>query len=233
MNPVDSEILALPLGPARVNWRRSRRARRVSLRIDPRGGAVVVTLPHKASRTAGVALLMDHAGWVSARLAALPGALPFVEGHRVPLHGIDHAIRHIGASRGTVSAHNGEILVAGDLEFLGRRVADFFRTEARRSLSEYVYEAAERAGLKPKRITVKDTRSRWGSCAANGNLAFSWRLVMAPPFVQQYVSAHEVAHLRFMHHGPEFWQLVGELTPHTDTACRWLRDHGARLFRIG
>ena len=92
---------------------------------------------------------------------------------------------------------------------------------------------ATQAGLRVGRITVKDTRSRWGSCAANGNLAFSWRLVMAPRFVQDYVAAHEVAHLRHMNHGPRFWSLVSNLSPHTDVAVEWLRVHGPRLLRVG
>jgi predicted metal-dependent hydrolase len=233
MDSAISEILALPHGPARVEWRRSSRARRVSLRIDPRGGAVVVTLPPRAGRTAGMALLMDHVAWVSARLAALPGAIAFVEGARVPLHGRDHRIRHVENARGTVWVEGDEILVAGNLEFLPRRVADFFRAEARRSLAALVAEKAEMAGLRWRRITVKDTQSRWGSCASNGNLAFSWRLVMAPRSVQDYVAAHEVAHLRHMNHGPGFWALVASLTPHTDAAVEWLRLEGPRLLRVG
>ena len=233
MDPATSEILALPGGPARVEWRRSRRARRVSLRIDPRGGAVVVTLPPRAGRTAGMALLMDHATWVSERLAALPGAIPFADGAVVPLHGADHLIRHMPDGRGTVWVEGREIRVAGAAEFLPRRVADFFRAEARRRMTALVAAKAEAAQLKPRRVTVKDTRSRWGSCAANRNLAFSWRLVMAPLVVQDYVAAHEVAHLRHMNHGPRFWALVEELTPHTAASVEWLRTHGPRLLRVG
>jgi len=87
--------------------------------------------------------------------------------------------------------------------------------------------------VQPCRVAVKDTRSRWGSCAANRNLAFSWRLVMAPRFVQDYVAAHEVAHLRHMNHGPRFWALVEQLTPHSAAAVEWLRTQGPRLLRVG
>ena len=233
MESANSEILSLPGGPARVEWRRSRRARRVSLRIDPRGGAVVVTLPPRAGRMAGMALLMDHANWVAERLAALPGAIPFADGALVPLHGTDHRIRHVPLGRGGVWVERGEILVAGEAAFLPRRVADFFRAEARRRMSALVAAKAEVAQVQPCRVTVKDTRSRWGSCAANRNLAFSWRLVMAPRFVQDYVAAHEVAHLRHMNHGPRFWALVAELTPHTVAAVEWLRTQGPRLLRVG
>jgi predicted metal-dependent hydrolase len=227
-----SELVSLPGGPARVEWRRSARARRVSLRIDPRGGAVVVTLPPRAGRTAGVALLMNHADWISARLAALPGPIPFADGALVPFHGVDHHIRHHPGQRGVV-AERGEILVGGEACFLPRRVADFLRHEARRRFSELVRAKAEQIDVAPSRVTVKDTKSRWGSCASNRNIGFSWRLVMAPAFVQDYVAAHEVAHLRHMNHGPRFWALVAELTEHTEGAVAWLRTEGPRLLRIG
>jgi predicted metal-dependent hydrolase len=232
-----SEILPLPGGPARVEWRRSTRARRVSLRIDPRGGAVVVTLPPRGTRRAGMALLMNHADWVSERLAALPGHIPFEDGALVPLHGIEHRIRHIGGhstgSRGGVWLTARQINVGGDVEFLPRRVSDFLRATARDRLSALALEKADIAGVRPKRVAVKDTRSRWGSCAADRTLSFSWRLVLAPAFVQDYVAAHEVAHLRHMNHGPRFWALVEQLTPHTTTAMEWLRAEAPRLLRIG
>jgi predicted metal-dependent hydrolase len=170
---------------------------------------------------------------VAQRLAALPGATPFADGAVVPLHGVAHRIRHVAGRVGGVWVEAGEILVAGDAAFLPRRVADFFRAEARRSLSALVAAKAGLARVTPQRVTVKDTRSRWGSCAASRNIAFSWRLVMAPRHVQDYVAAHEVAHLRHMNHGPRFWALVGELTPHTDAAVSWLHENGPRLLRVG
>ncbi len=227
------EILSLPSGPATVQWRRSARARRVSLRIDPRRGAVVVTLPLRAGRRAGMSLLMDHADWVAERLAALPRAIAFAEGAVVPLAGTPYRIRSLPAGRGGAWVEGGAILVAGAPEFLPRRIADFLRAEARRRFSALVAAKAGAAGLTAKRVTVKDTRSRWGSCAPDGTIAFSWRLVMAPPFVQDYVAAHEVAHLRHMNHGARFWALVEQLTPHTAAAIAWLRSQGAGLLRIG
>lgn len=228
-----AEILSLPSGPARVQWRRSARARRVSLRIDPRRGAVVVTLPPRAGRRAGMALLMDHADWVAERLAALPRAIVFADGAEVPLAGTPHCIQRVAAGRGGAWIAGETIMVAGAPEFLPRRVADFLRAEARRRFSALVAAKAGAAGLTAKRVTVKDTRSRWGSCAPDGTIAFSWRLVMAPTFVQDYVAAHEVAHLKHMNHGARFWALVEQLTPHTQAAIAWLRAQGAGLLRIG
>jgi predicted metal-dependent hydrolase len=232
MEPYAAEILRLPGGPARVEWRRSQRARRVSLRIDPRGGAVVVTLPPRATRNAGMALLMNHVDWVAERLAALPGAIAFTDGATVPLDGVTHLIRHVGG-RGAVWLEGNSILVGGEPDFAARRVTDFFRQYARKRFSALAAEKSALAGVAPSRVTVKDTRTRWGSCAANRSLAFSWRLVMAPRFVQEYVAAHEVAHLRHMNHGPRFWALVETLTPHTVTAVAWLRDEGPKLLRVG
>lgn len=233
MDLPDSEIIALLAGPMRVAWRRNARAKRVSLRVDPRDGAVIVTLPLRASRRAGLALLTSHADWVNARIAALPGALPLTEGTMLPLRGVPHRISFAPGGRGGAWIADGEIRVSGEREFHNRRVTDLLRREARRSLGAIVAEKASLAGLRPGRITVKDTKSRWGSCAANGNLAFSWRLVMAPPYVQDYVAAHEVAHLRHMNHGQLFWDLVGELTEHRKTAGVWLRDSGPALLRVG
>jgi predicted metal-dependent hydrolase len=180
-----------------------------------------------------MALLMDNAAWVSARLAALPGPTVLADGARISLHGIVHAIRHCPARRGGVWIEGREILVAGDAEFLPHRVSDFLRGEARRRFVALVGQKAALAEVEPRLVSVKDTRSRWGSCAANRNLAFSWRLVMAPRFVQDYVAAHEVAHLRHMNHGERFWSLVRTLTPHTEAAMDWLRDEGPRLLRVG
>lgn len=227
------ETLSLPTGPARVEWRRSARARRISLRIDPQDGAVVVTLPMRASRAAGMVLLRTHEAWVAERLAALPAAIPFHEGALVPVDGVPHRVRHRPDQRGGAWIADGELHVTGAAEFLPRRVHDFLRQEARRRLTGLVAQKAGIVGIAPRRVTIKDTSSRWGSCAPDKSLSFSWRLVMAPALVQDYVAAHEVAHLRHMNHGPAFWALVEQLTPHRQAAVAWLRHEGGRLLRVG
>lgn len=227
------EIVALPSGPARIEFRRSARARRVSLRIDARAGAVVVTLPPRAGRRAGMALLTSHADWVADRLAALPDAVPFAAGALIPLDGVPHRIRHTPEGRGGVWIEADEIRVSGDGAFLPRRVGEFLRAEARRRLAPMLAETAARLGAKPARLVLKDTRSRWGSCAPDGTIALSWRLVLAPRFIQHYVITHETAHLRHMNHGPLFWAAVDRLCPDRERATAWLHGEGARLLRIG
>lgn len=202
------------------------------MRIDPREGSVIVTLPPRAAQAAGRALLMDHAGWVAERLARLPQAVVLEDGVEVPLEGRSVVVRHVPGGRGTRLVGE-ELLVSGAADFLARRVVDFLRNEARRRLTAAAAGKAEEAGLRIRRVVVKDTRSRWGSCTADGTLMFSWRLVMAPAEVQEYVVSHEVAHLRHMNHGPGFWKLVEVLTPHRRAAMRWLERGGAGLMRIG
>ena len=227
-----TESVLLPHGPTPVQWRRSARARKVSLRIDPRAGGVIVTLPARAAVAAGRALLLAHAGWVADRIARLPAPAAFVDGGSLPLDGVPLRIRHVPGRRGT-AVDGGELLVGGAPEFLPRRVTDFLRAEARRRLGTLATDKAAQAGLRVRRVVVKDTRSRWGSCTADGTLMFSWRLLLAPPFVQDYVVGHEAAHLRHMNHGREFWALADALTPHRTAATQWLDAHGAGLMRAG
>jgi predicted metal-dependent hydrolase len=194
---------------------------------------VVITLPMRAGRGAGVALLMSHADWVANRLAALPDALPFADGTLLPIGDLQYRIRHLPRSRGGAWLQDGELHVTGAPEFLRRRVQDFLRAEALRRLSALVATKSAIISMTVRRISVKDTRSRWGSCAADRSIGFSWRLVMTPEFVQDYVVAHEVAHLRHLNHGKRFWALVDRLTPHAASAIPWLRAEGFRLLRVG
>lgn len=234
---MQQELLWLPAGETPVRWHRCRRARRISLRIDPRAGTVVVTLPPRAGREAGLALLRTHATWVADRLAALPTVVAFAEGSTIPFIGQPHVVRHVPDARRGVWIESDEIRISGERAFLPRRLADFLRAEARLRLTRLAHgigtapEAG--AGLLPSRLAIKDTSTRWGSCSSEGVLMFSWRLVMAPPEIQHYVVAHELAHLRHLDHGNGFWTLVDRLTPHRTHAESWLRKHGPTLLRTG
>lgn len=233
MAPVPpAESMLLPHGPTPVVWRRSARARKVSLRIDPRAGGVVVTLPPRAAVSAGRALLLAHAEWVAERIGRLPAAMAFVDGGAITLDGASVTIRHAPGQRGTAIVAD-ELMVGGSPEFVGRRVTDFLRGETRRRLGALALAKAAGAGLRVRRVVVKDTRSRWGSCTADGTVMVSWRLLLAPVFVQDYVVGHEVAHLRHMNHGREFWALADTLTGHRTAATAWLGTHGAGLIRAG
>lgn len=218
-----------------VRFLRNNRARRIILRLDHDGteDGVVVTLPGRARAEEGLDLVRDKADWVLARLDDLAPRVAFADGAAVPLGGVDHVIRHTGEKRGVTRCANGEIFVAGGMEHLARRVRDWFRSEARARIGVLVRDKAAVLGQTPGRITVRDTKSRWGSCSHDGNLSFCWRLVMAPASVLDYVVAHEIAHLAEHNHGPEFWRLVGTLTADVGGGRAWLKRNGGRLHRIG
>lgn len=235
----ETESVRLPHGPTRVRWRRSARARHVTLRIDPRAAAVVVTLPPRTGRKQGMALLVAHSGWVAERLGALHPAIPFACGTLLPVAGQWIRIRHEPGLRGTRLAppDHGQIpsdlVVGGSADHLARRVGDWLKAEARRHFAQAALAKAQLLGRRIRRVAVKDTRSRWGSCAPDGTLSFSWRLLLAPPEVIDYVIAHEVAHLAEMNHGPRFWATVETLTPHGGFAKAWLHGEGGSLLRFG
>jgi len=235
MTPPGTEIVKLHAPPRAipVRWRASARAQRVSLRICSREAEVVVTLPNLSLRRAGIALIREHADWVIDKLSRLSPPLDFVPGAALPLGGVPHVIRHEPRRRGGPFLEGGAMVVPGAGAFLRRRVTDFLRAEAQRRIARLAHPHAAALGVTPRAIRVKDTRSRWGSCAPDGTLAFSWRLVMAPEWVADYVVAHEVAHLRELNHSARFWALLDGLTPHREAAVAWLRAEGPALLRVG
>jgi predicted metal-dependent hydrolase len=170
---------------------------------------------------------------VAERLAELPTAVPFVPGAIVPVNGEPHRIVPVLGRPGGAWIEHGQIMVSGGGEFLSRRVTDHLRRLARARLTALVAEKASVSRLAPKCVRVKDTKTRWGSCAPDGTLAFCWRLICAPEFVQDYVVGHEVAHLRHMNHGRNFWALTETLTPYRAAATAWLSSNGQALLRIG
>lgn len=228
-----TETVDLDLGgrSVQVAVKRSALARRISLRIDPARGAVLM-LPVKARLAEGERFLLAHRVWLAERLARLPGPVALADGATVPLLGVPHPVRHVPGARRGVWVEDGEILVSGLPEHVGRRTADFLKTEAKRLIAPRAQDMAARLGRKAGRITVKDTKSRWGSCSSSGDLAFSWRLVLAPEQILDYVVAHEVAHLVQMNHSPAFWAVVETLVGNHRPARRWLKINGAGLHRF-
>lgn len=211
------------------------RARRIALKIDHAGDAVEMVLPRRCSRGEALRFLEASRGWVDARLAKLPPRISFAEGALVPVMDVPHRIRAMGPIRGQGPAwiEASEIRVAGDPAFLTRRTRDFLRGLAKGELSARADKMAALLERKVKRVSVRDTVSRWGSCARDGNLSFSWRLIFAPEAVIDYVVAHEVAHLVEMNHSKRFWRVVERLHPGAKAERLWLNRNRLRLMRIG
>ena len=212
------------------------RARRLTLRIDAGGQGLRITVPPGLRQGEVERFLSRHQGWLEQRLAKVPDRPQVRPGIKVPVRGVPHRIVHEPGKRGTVVVGNDDtgptLTIHGDRLHLPRRVADFLKREAKRDIEALVQRHTGAIGRKAKSIRFKDTSSRWGSCTADGNLSFSWRIMMAPPPVINYLVAHEVAHLKEMNHGPKFWKLCAELCPDTERCKAWLKKNGGALQAI-
>ena len=221
-----------------VRLRRHRQARRYTLRIEAASREVVLTMPPRGNLQEARDFAQKHGGWIAARLQRMPEAAPFVHGVEVPLRGIAHRIVHRRGQRGIVWTETDDggrrlLCVAGEQPHVDRRIGDFLKREARRDLEAASRRYAARLGVWVKRISVRDQSSRWGSCSSTGVLSFSWRLILAPTYVLDYLAAHEVAHLLELNHSRRFWRLVRRLDPDFERAKRWLDVHGTDLHRYG
>ena len=221
-----------------VRLRRHPQARRYTLRIQAATREVILTMPQRGSVREAKVFAQKHGAWVAARLDRLPEAVPFTDGMIVPLRDVPHRIDHRRGERGTVwtasDQHGNRLLcVAGALPHVTRRVADFLKREAKKDLEAASRSYAEKLGITFRRVSVRDQSSRWGSCSTTGVLSYSWRLILAPPFVLDYLAAHEVAHLVEMNHSRRFWRVLLKMYPNARRAKAWLDAHGTGLHRYG
>ena len=217
-----------------VHLRQHGRTRRLSARLDPLQEGLRVTVP-PGTRPREVQRFVDqHRDWVAKQLDKRGQRIALVPGAAVPVDGIERLIVGTGKLRGLPVLTDDELQVPGDPEHIQRRVLEFCKKRARTLIVPLAEIKAERIGESVRRVTVRDTRSRWGSCTHDGCLSFSWRLVLAPSAVLDYVVAHEVAHLRHLDHSDNFWALNAELCDDDmATQRRWLRRHGRDLFHYG
>lgn len=226
----------------RILLRRSPTARRFTLRIRAASRDAVLTMPTRGKLDDARSFAEKYAAWVGARIRRLPEPIPFMQGSIIPFRGSDHVILHKPDARGFVwtevlehheSGLSQAICVAGGADHVERRVTDFLKKKAKLDLVEAVNRHCAVANVSAKKVSLRDTSSRWGSCSTSGNLSFSWRLILAPPFVLDYLAAHEVAHLRHLNHSSRFWELTRHLCPQTDQSESWLSAHGMDLHRYG
>lgn len=216
--------------PVAVALRRSARARRLSLRISGTDGRVTLTLPLRARLGDGLAFLKERESWLRGHLAQAPLPLLPAFGATIPLEGRPVLLTPSEGRR--LRLDGDRLLVPGPSESLPARLHAFLRATARDRLAAACDRHAAALGRPYRTLTLRDPRSRWGSCTARGGLMFSWRLVLAPPPVLDYVAAHEVAHLARMDHSPAFWAVVEGLCPGWQARRDWLRSEGASLHRL-
>ena len=224
-------------GPIDVQLRHNPRARRLILRLDSKTGNPVATCPPGISKGKISQFLQAHVDWLVEKQQARQPNVTFEHGATIPVRDIPHKLEHLGQTRGTVRLleYEGEriLMVTGNEAHMARRVTDWLKKQARTDLSEAVERHSRVLGVRASSIKIKDTTSRWGSCSSSRTLSFSWRIIMAPSHVLDYLAAHEVAHLREMNHSDRFWAHVETLCPAFEEGKAWLREHGRKLHAYG
>ena len=197
------------------------------LRVGAAGSPPVLTLPKRTPLSAGRAFAEAQEAWLRRHLEARPGPVPVLPGTVLPVLGEDIVLAR--ADSGRLRRSGTALLVPGPEAQLAVRTAAWLKECARGACAARVAQAADVLGRPAGRLSLRDPKSRWGSCNSTGDLMFSWRLVLAPPYVLDYVVAHEVAHLAELNHGARFWDLVARLDPGHRRAQDWLRAEGVRL----
>lgn len=215
--------------PIEVDLRRSSRAKRLSLRVSRLDGRVTLTLPKRAAEREGITFLKSKEAWLRGHLDQLAPIQQVAIGEQIMLRGTPVPIVQ-GAGKRLAIFH--DRIEAPTTQDLGPKIKAQLRQMARNALAEASDRYAAALGLSYTRLSIRDTRSRWGSCSSQGVLMYSWRLIMAPPPVLDYVAAHEVAHLVEMNHSDAFWAVVAQLRPSYQTERQWLRANGDTLHRV-
>lgn len=230
-NIVRRELLMIDGRDVELGVKLNPQARRMIVKVHPTTGEVIVIAPSKRALDRAVEFARSEAAWIARQLAQVPSRVVLTPGAHMPFRGKEHAIQPGDEGPVAVNERDQIISVSGRLEHAPRRIVDFLKKHAKQEFESKAFDYGARLGLKPSRITVRDTASRWGSCSSTKSLSFSWRLIMAPPFVLDYVVAHEVAHMKEMNHGENFWRLVEDLVGDVRRPQAWLRQHGAALHR--
>lgn len=215
--------------------RRSPRARRLTLKLDTKSGAGVLTIPRGVGMKEAMAFAERHKGWLRKTRAALPPAIPFAPGNFIPVLGKQHLIVHAEhlSRRPLLISTPARLMIGGEASEVANRIRRYLRALAGDVIAATAHRYAGRLQVSYDRIRLADPMGRWGSCSDTGTLSFSWRLILAPSWVLDYVVAHEVAHLKEMNHSARFWRQVEKLIPDHEPARQWLLDHGFSLHRIG
>lgn len=216
--------------PIEITLRRLARSRRFSLRVAQTDGRVTLSMPLRAREGEAMDFARAQEGWLRAALAKMPQGQSVCLGAQIPIEGVRRTLT-IGQGR-SVRIEGDCLIVPGDAERTSARVAAYLKVRARDRLAAASDHYAAQIGRSVAQISLRDTRSRWGSCTATGALMYNWRLIMAPPAVLDYVAAHEVAHMLEMNHAPAFWAVVAGLYPAWQPQRAWLKRHGGALQAI-
>lgn len=222
--------------PPYVALKRSKRARRLALRLDPKDRVFHLVVPTRMSLKTAQRFAEEHDGWMLDKLMELPDPIPFEDGSVIPILGQNRRIHvfYDGTLRTTsITLKCHELIVTTNKEDPTRRIERYLKKLAKDELTVLAQEKAAQIHKKITGVYTRDTKSRWGSCSSDGNLSFSWRLIFAPDYAFDYVVAHEVAHLKHLDHSVAFWNLCRDLCDDFLEGEYWMREHGHELMRYG
>ncbi|MDE2445411.1 MAG: M48 family metallopeptidase [Alphaproteobacteria bacterium] len=228
-------VLEVDGRPVKLSFKRNVRCKRMIMRLAKDGTGLVMTLPKRTSQAEAHRFALASKDWIRKNLANRMVATEFGDGVLVPLRGELWRISCPGGRRGLVQQdHEAKtLIVPGDLAHVNRRLTDWLKQQALQDLTRASHHCATAMNVKFSAITVRDQSSRWGSCSHARALSYSWRLILAPSYVLDYVAAHEVAHLQEMNHGPRFWRLVLTHCKTAKQARHWLKTEARDLHRYG
>lgn len=221
---------------SRLHLRVSPRARRMMLRLDPETRAVHLIVPPRMNMNAALDFADQHRKWIREKISSLPKPVPFIDGTIIPFFGRDHyleIIREEGRRTTEITVKNRIMTVETPLANPSQKIETYLRAWVQSEIADMATEKAAEIRRRIGHVRVRDTKSRWGSCAEDGNLSFCWRLVFAPRDVIDYVVAHEVAHLVHFDHSPAFWRLCDRLSSNMDGGRAWLKEYGQSLMTYG
>ena len=218
-----------------LSFRRNAKCKRMVLRLSADGAGAVITLSPRSSKAEALRFAETSKPWLIKTMEKRVRPVPFAHDQKILFNGKLYTIIATGGRRGliTYGPEDFTISVPGDAAHVARRLSDWLKVQAKEKLQRVSQDYAAAMQTKFRKLTIRDQKSRWGSCSATGDLSYSWRLILAPPEVLDYVAAHEVAHLKEMNHGPRFWRLVVTHCKTAKQARRWLREHGRELHSYG
>lgn len=214
------------------DFKTHKKAKRIKLRYDSVTDRAIITKPRFTSKRSAIKFAASHLEWLKEQRANTPKPIYLTNGEKIPIFGQEREIIHMPELPARVTINENQVIVGGTKAGFSVRLENYLKKEARKAIEPLALEMAQAIDKDFKRIQIRDTKSRWGSCSSSGNLSFSWRLIMTPPQVLEYVVAHEISHLIEMNHSSRFWDIVDRLVPNAKSSRRWLKNEGQSLMLI-
>lgn len=228
---IQSTVFTCEGGEIPLHYKPSRRAKRLSLRLSVKEGALVLSMPIRTTQAQIKDFLNQCVPWVKTQLKKLEKKVVIEPGKEIMLHGVVFQCVNDPLRRKPALCYTAKTLHLPPL-YGEKDLYEMFKKSADKKLTPLVLKAAEILGQRVEKVTYKDTKTRWGSCSARKTISLNWRLIFAPPEIAHYVCAHEVAHLLHMNHSQAFWKVVGELCPPYRIHRAWLKANGPSLMRV-